>query len=296
MFLFIAAIMYMLIKNRCKFNKRTKVVMIILSITMVLQASSAALSYQNSVDKNHGVCAIYPLAYTLLSQQHIVIMIIYSFCVCRMLSIYYKMEMALKPVPSCKARQARRISNCQNVIIIAYSLTYTILLWTFHFIARYSPPKNQLNNGQKIAYIILGIPKIFYELMILLIFFGLYKKFNALSRDYQTEQKETSGGCFVCTAKIICLFVGFMYFLNTLLFDIVGPWVWYTDVTRDPNRQALQPYATFLNNLQVIMCMADFLSCMSMLYLIHTFGPYRQYLRQAELLSTRGTIVSSRVS
>ena len=84
--------------------------------------------------------------------------------------------------------------------------------------------------------------------------------------------------------------------MNTLLFDIVGPWVWYTDVTRDPDRQALQPYATFLNNLQVIMCMADFLSCMSMLYLIHTFGPYRQYLRQAELLSTRGTIVSSRVS
>jgi len=35
------------------------------------------------------------------------------------------------------------------------------------------------------------------------------------------------------------------------------------------------------------MTLADFVSCMAILFLIHQFGPYRQYLRQADLISTR---------
>ena len=62
---FLTAISYMLIKNRCKFNKRTKVVLIVLAMSMALQACSSTLTEWNYQDK--GDCAVYPLAYTMLA-------------------------------------------------------------------------------------------------------------------------------------------------------------------------------------------------------------------------------------
>ena len=38
-FVFLATTTYLLVTNRCKFNKRTKVVICILSVTMLLQIS-----------------------------------------------------------------------------------------------------------------------------------------------------------------------------------------------------------------------------------------------------------------
>jgi len=98
----------MLIVNRCKFNKRTKVVIIVLATTMCLSIASASLTYNRAAST--GTCTIYALPYTIESQNHVIYMIIYSFLVCRMLSIYHKMSMAVAPVPSCKARLARRIA------------------------------------------------------------------------------------------------------------------------------------------------------------------------------------------
>ena len=99
----------MLAVNRCKFNKRTKVVIWVLSLAMMLQACASILTFIN--ERNHnGVCGLYPLAYTILSQQHIIIIIIYSFLVCRMLSIYVKMTLVTQITPSWKARWARYLS------------------------------------------------------------------------------------------------------------------------------------------------------------------------------------------
>ena len=91
-----------------------------------------------------GICTVYPLPYSINSQNHVIIMIIYSFLVCRMLSIYHKMSMATSPVPSCKARQARRLSNCQNPIVITYFLIYTATIWTFHVLVEYTTPETEL--------------------------------------------------------------------------------------------------------------------------------------------------------
>ena len=44
------------------------------------------------------------------------------------------------------------------------------------------------------------------------------------------------------------------------------------------------------------MALADFFSCMSILYLIHQFGPYKQYLRQNDLLASRQQTASSSAS
>lgn len=96
----------------------------------------------------------------------------------------------------------------------------------FHFVLVYKEPTDSLTFGQQVAFIILICPKFFYEMAILIIFIGLYRKFNSLSKDYQTEQKNNSDSKFVVCAKIICILVSFMYLMNTLMFDIVGPLVW----------------------------------------------------------------------
>ena len=63
---FLMAVIYMLTINRCKFNKRTKVIIITLAITMCLQLSSAAINYNHEL--KDGECTIVALAYTLLSE------------------------------------------------------------------------------------------------------------------------------------------------------------------------------------------------------------------------------------
>ena len=90
--IFIATTIYLVAVNRCKFNKRTKVVISILSVQMTLAMGAAVLTYTNETHK--GNCSVYPLAYTLQAYQHVIILIIYSFLVARMLSIYWKMKQA----------------------------------------------------------------------------------------------------------------------------------------------------------------------------------------------------------
>ena len=46
--IFLTAVIYMLIRNMCKFNKRTKVVLAVLGIAMSLNTTSSVLSYCNS--------------------------------------------------------------------------------------------------------------------------------------------------------------------------------------------------------------------------------------------------------
>ena len=43
--IFLVVIIYMLIINRCKFNKRTKVVIMTISISMCLSIGSSSLTY-----------------------------------------------------------------------------------------------------------------------------------------------------------------------------------------------------------------------------------------------------------
>ena len=104
-----------------------------------------------------------------------------------MLSIYYKMTLATQPVPSWKARNARRISNCQNLIVTVYCVTYTAFLWVFHYLLEYTDPVNELSHMQQTAFIFLIVPKFLYEISILVICMGLFRKFNSLSQDYQAE-------------------------------------------------------------------------------------------------------------
>lgn len=66
-----------------------------------------------------------------------------------------------------------------------------------------------------------------------------------------------------------------MYLINTLLYDIVGPIVWYYANKRSPKYDSSNPYSHFLFKINWITGLTDFLSTMSLLYIIHRFGPYR---------------------
>ena len=233
-FFFLVAVIYMFRVNRCKFNKRTKVVITVLSLTMLLQGGASALTYIDYL--KDGICGVYPLTYTILSQQHIIVIIIYSFLVCRMLSIYYKMSIVTLSTagePSLKARWALRLSQCQNPIILAYFLTYTAFLWTFHCLFENTEPLFRLTHPEVIAFICLMIPKIIYEMAILVIFICLFRRFNHLSQDYQTENRSSSSGSsFIFVAKVLCFFVCALYFINTIFFNVLSPLFWYFDSTR----------------------------------------------------------------
>lgn len=141
---FLIAVIYMLTVNRCKFNKRTKVVIIVMTVTMCLAITSSTLIF---IHKLHiGTCSLHPLPYAIQLQNHVIVMIIYSFLVCRMLSIYHKMSLAVAPVPSCKARLARRVSQCQNPIVITYLASYSAIIWTFYFFTALDMPKDMLTS------------------------------------------------------------------------------------------------------------------------------------------------------
>lgn len=65
-FCFLMCVTYMLWKNKCKFNKRTKVVIAILSISMSLQMASTLNTYISELKT--GYCNINQLSYSLLAQ------------------------------------------------------------------------------------------------------------------------------------------------------------------------------------------------------------------------------------
>ena len=72
-----------------------------------------------------------------------------------------------------------------------------------------------------------------------------------------------------------------LYIFNTLIFDAIGPLFiilddFYTD----------HEFDNLLTEFEWIKGSIDFLSCLCILYILHCFGPYKQYLRKADLLST----------
>ena len=73
------------------------------------------------------------------------------------------------------------------------------------------------------------VPKIIYEMAVLVIFISLFRRFNMLSKDYQAEQRGHGQSRFVTVAKILCGFVCTLYFLNTLLFNVISPLFLYLD-------------------------------------------------------------------
>lgn len=176
MALFLTTVIYMLVINRCKFNKRTKIVICTLLVSMLLSISASVVTYLDEIEK--GICKVYPLAYSILAQQHIVIMIVYAFLVCRMLSVYFKMTLPTQLTPSWKARWARRISGCQNPIVLFYFFLCSCFVWTFQFLIRYDYPTYKLTSGEELIFAGCMTPKFMFELAILVTFIFLLKSFN----------------------------------------------------------------------------------------------------------------------
>lgn len=139
-----------------------------------------------------------------------------------MLSVYFKMSLAINVTPTWKARWARRISNCQNPMIGTYFILYTAYIWIFCFFQQVK----SLNEMSEVIYIVLMAPKFLFEMSLLVIFIALIKKFNQLSQDYQAEQRGTRSN-FMCVAKCLAFVIFTLYFLNTLLIDVAGPIIWY---------------------------------------------------------------------
>ena len=112
----------------------------------------------------------------------------------------------------------------------------------------------------------MTIPKFFYEMSILIIFVCLFKKFNKMSQDYQAEQKANQSN-LVTYSKILAIFVCTLYLINTLLFNIISPLFLY--LTWQEGDEQHFSFTKFLFHLDWIMAIADFMSCMAILFLIH---------------------------
>jgi hypothetical protein len=76
-------------------------------------------------------------------------------------------------------------------------------------------------------------PKFVFEIIILVIFISLFRKFNQLSQDYQAEQRSSTNKNFVCVAKVLASLICILYFINTILFGLVGPIVWHLDMNEE---------------------------------------------------------------
>ena len=72
---YVIALLYTLKLNHFKFNKRTKVLFYCLCFMLVLQLSGGIVSFIYSKENQDTVS---PLAYALLSQEHTIMMIIYT--------------------------------------------------------------------------------------------------------------------------------------------------------------------------------------------------------------------------
>ena len=72
-----------------------------------------------------------------------------------------------------------------------------------------------------------------------------------------------------------------LYIANTIIFDAIGPlFILLENFFED------HEYDNLLTEFEWIKGSIDFLSCLCILYILHCFGPYKQYLRKADLLST----------
>ena len=140
-----------------------------------------------------------------------------------MLSIYHKMKLAVQVNPSWKARWARRLSNCQNPIILTYFVVYSALNWVIYFVFEEKVPLHDLDKNEKVIFACLTVPKFLFEMSVLIVFAALFSSFNALSKDYQAEQKGTKNNSFLCCAKFLAIFICTLYLINTVFYDIVNP-------------------------------------------------------------------------
>jgi len=90
----------------------------------------------------------------------------------------------------------------------------------------YDRPINMLSDKQEIIFIIVSLPKLIYELSIVVIFICLFKKFIRLSQDYQAEQKAQASN-LILYSKILAIIVCTLYLINTILFNVVSPLLLY---------------------------------------------------------------------
>ena len=229
--------------NKLKFNKRTKVVIVILALNIALLLASSSTTFV--LAKQKGACEMYELPYVLLSQQHVVVMIIYAFLVGRMLAIYWKLTLVqdVEAAARFKARCARRSATGQNVIIFIYFSVYTSFLWTFYFVWEYAEPKGSLDLHEQFIYGSLLVPKFLFELSILFAFLAMYRTFNQWSRSYQ-EHEDTNSN-FVCITKTLGVVMATLFLINTFLFNVVTPLMYHFSL-EEKNEDTKTWYQYFL--------------------------------------------------
>ena len=186
--IFLIFALYVLIKNKCNFNKQVNVVFSIMLLTMAGLSNSSILTFLNSLDFDG--CENSHLGYTILHQCHIFVIVICTYLVCRMLSIYYKINIVFnKSQPNWKTKTAQKISDYQNIIIAFYLITMTAFIWTLQYYLRDKEPINALTQQQEIIFISLSIPKIIYEMGVWILFIILFKKLNHLATEQQENQE-----------------------------------------------------------------------------------------------------------
>lgn len=118
--------------------------------------------------------------------------------------------------------------------------------------------------------------KFVYEMAVGILFICLLITFNREAKAHSSKAQRDSMLC----SKILVVMMLVLYLLAAIIFDGVSPCllVFHKEYGMDGT-------TVLLIEFEWIKGLVDFLSCMCILYLIHQFGPYKQYLRKADLFS-----------
>ena len=216
-------------------------------------------------------------------------MLIYTFMVCRMLSIYFKLRRAEQVDGiTCKTKCAGKIADWQNCILITYFLICTVGIWTNYVLFERYMADLISYEMQTAIFASFNFLKLVYEITVGILFLTIYVVFNKETYSYQRLQDNN-----MCCTKLILVIMYTLYIVSTLIFDALGPFLIVQTKLEISDDDLDAFYNQTLLDFESVKITIDFLSCMLILYLLHQFGPYKQYLRKADLLSSIQKTLSS---
>ena len=112
-------------------------------------------------------------------------MLIYTFMVCRMLSIYFKLRRAEQVDGiTCKTKCAGKIADWQNCILITYFLICTVGIWTNYVLFERYMEDLISYEMQTAIFASFNFLKLVYEITVGILFLTIYVVFNKETYSY----------------------------------------------------------------------------------------------------------------
>ena len=182
--IFIVSTIYLLAKNKCKFNGKTLAILLCFFLTILLQQYAGFMAfYHSKTDADHD-CLDDPLYVALIEQNDVLIYIIYVYLQLRMLKVYYRLKSVNKD--SRKAKCAKFFSDYTIILIISLLLLTSAQVWV-KFVNEYNTDNDEEKVSNRTIIFFDFISTLVFQLIAaigILVFILLYLKFNKESKEF----------------------------------------------------------------------------------------------------------------